>query len=62
MKVKVDKDACIGCGFCASVCPEVFVLNENEKAEATAEPTPGTEDAVQDAISGCPVGAITEDG
>ncbi|MBO4555104.1 MAG: ferredoxin, partial [Clostridia bacterium] len=24
MRAAVDKDLCIGCGFCVSCCPEVF--------------------------------------
>lgn len=61
MKVKVDKDTCIGCGLCVSICPEVFAFGEDDKAEAKAAPSPETESSVQDAVSGCPVGAISED-
>ena len=34
MKAYVDQDTCIGCGLCASVCPEVFEMNDEGKAEA----------------------------
>ena len=33
MKVKVNKDACIGCGACASICPDVFELNDEGLSE-----------------------------
>ena len=28
MKARVDKDTCIGCGLCPSICPEVFELTD----------------------------------
>ena len=36
MKVIVDKDTCIGCGLCCGVCPEVFSMDDEDKAEANA--------------------------
>ena len=37
MKVTVDVDACIGCGVCESVCPDVFKINDEGKAEVLTE-------------------------
>ena len=28
MKVKVNRDACIGCGACAAICPYVFEIDD----------------------------------
>ena len=28
MKVKVNQDACIGCGACAAIAEDVFEINE----------------------------------
>ena len=28
MKVNVNKDACIGCGACAAICPDVFEMDD----------------------------------
>ena len=33
MKISIDKDKCIKCGLCASMCPEVFVLREDGSIE-----------------------------
>ncbi len=57
MQAYVDPDVCIGCGLCASAVPEVFQMNDDGKAEATAE---GADDAVKQAIDDCPVSAIRE--
>ncbi len=64
-KVIVDKNKCIGCGACVGLVDEVFEFGddslaqvknninfENMKEELVEE--------VQDAIEGCPTGAIEE--
>ncbi len=35
MRVTIDRDGCIGCGLCESICPEVFKLDEEGKAYAS---------------------------
>ena len=53
----VDQDSCIGCGVCVEACPEAFRFNADGKSEAYAD---GDDGKVSDAISECPVGAISE--
>lgn len=55
VKLKVDKDACIGCGSCVGAYPESFALDSDGKAECI-KPV----DNAEDAKSNCPVGAISE--
>lgn len=60
MKGRVDKDLCIGCGLCPSICPEIFEMDDDDKAVAKDIEIP--EDIVEsakDAESQCPVDAIT---
>ena len=58
MKYYVNND-CIGCGLCASTCPEVFHLTEQNVAEASDRDTaPENEDAAREAMENCPVSAI----
>lgn len=52
----VDKDLCIGCGNCESMCPEMFRLGPDMKSEVIKET--GACD-VQSVIDACPVGAIS---
>lgn len=59
MKVKVNKDACIGCGACAAICDEVFEINDEGLSEAkTEEVAADLEQQVRDAVDSCPTGAI----
>ena len=40
MKPVVDKDTCIACGLCPSICPECFDMEDDGKAGATVEDVP----------------------
>jgi len=62
LKIHVDQDLCISCGLCISTCEEVFVWNTDEKAGVKiSEITSKQEEAVQEAIDGCPTEAIKKD-
>ncbi len=57
VKIKVDKEKCIGCGLCASQCGKVFALGKDGKAYVKAQKDIP---CVKEAIESCPVGAISE--
>ncbi|MEM5798268.1 MAG: ferredoxin [Candidatus Aenigmatarchaeota archaeon] len=55
-KVEVDKGKCIGCGMCASVCPDIFELKGGKAHVKKAQlDKPGCS---TEAESNCPVRAI----
>ncbi len=59
MKIKVDKNTCIGCGVCVALAPKYFRLGDDGKSEVIKEEVePGDESMVQNAAQSCPVGAI----
>ena len=60
MKAHVDKDTCIGCGLCPSVCPSVFTLEDDGLAVAIPD-TIGASDesSAKEAKESCPVDAIS---
>ena len=60
MKVKVESSACIGCGACQAIAPDVFEINDEGFAEVVKQPTNDNIDDVKDALSGCPTTAISE--
>ena len=56
MTIKIDKEKCIGCGLCASICEQVFEMNKEFKAEVKSQKDLP---CVKDAIESCPVEAIS---
>jgi len=71
-KVTIDKVTCIGCGLCASICPDVFELGEDVKARIVEAHRTFNDDVkaegvvkealsncVKDAESSCPTTSIT---
>ena len=57
MKVKVDKDKCIGCGSCEAVCPDFFEMDDEFKARFK-ENKRKDESCIKEAVDICPVQAI----
>jgi len=57
--VKINKSKCIGCGACASSCPQVFEMGDGAKAHVK---TNAKKDAkcIKEAINNCPVDAISK--
>ena len=52
-KVRVDQSLCIGCGCCAGTYPDDFRIGDSGLAEPVADL------AEEEAVSVCPVGAIS---
>lgn len=60
MKANVDKDTCIACGLCPSICPECFDMESDGKAGVIVDEIPETsQDEVKEAVESCPVNAIS---
>ena len=58
MKVKVDRDLCIGVSNCVVVAPTVFKLDKENKA-VVLEPSSVDDEALLEAAESCPENAIT---
>ncbi|MBR5273045.1 MAG: ferredoxin [Clostridia bacterium] len=59
MKAKVNKDMCISCGICVTVCPEVFAFDDNSLAESIVDEIPKEcLSAAEEARDSCPVSVI----
>ena len=59
MKGFVNKNACIGCGLCEVICPEVFELEDDGKVSASGnEILEILVNSAYEAVEQCPVAAI----
>lgn len=62
MKVKVNKDLCIGCGACQAIADEVFEIGDDGQAFVKVEEVSDEiTEQVLDAVEGCPVNAISKE-
>jgi ferredoxin len=59
MKVRVDKEACVGDETCVSICPEVFKMEDDVATTTMEDVPPDLQDACREAADACPVEAIT---
>lgn len=60
MRAKIDRDGCIGCGLCTSICPEVFRMADDGLAEVYTDPLPASEESnALSASASCPVSVIS---
>jgi len=58
IKIRVDKETCIGDETCVAVCPELFEM-EGDVAAVKMENVPkDLEEKVKEAATSCPVEAI----
>ncbi|MEJ5283496.1 MAG: ferredoxin [Brevinematales bacterium] len=60
MAVKIDQEACIGCGVCEGIYPDLFEMGSDGKAHVKNVSSYDS-GLAQDAASQCPVNAISVD-
>ena len=57
MKVRVDRELCIGVGNCVAIAPTVFELDDENKA-VVADPGSVDKQTLMEAAESCPQDAI----
>lgn len=69
IKIKIDRDECIMCASCEDVCPDIFILDEDDGLAAivekyrkedlaTGEVPDNLEDCAIEGAESCPVEII----
>ena len=61
MKAIIDAELCTGCGLCADISPDVFVMDGDLAVAADQSVPPGAQDDTREAMESCPVEAIEID-
>jgi ferredoxin len=61
MTPKVNQELCIGCGTCEAVCPAVFKVDADGKAQVLPVDFAANAEKIKEAITSCPVQAISEE-
>ena len=56
-KIKIDRDACVGCGSCAAMAPDVFEMDDENKSRIK-DPKAADDATIQSAAQACPANAI----
>jgi ferredoxin len=57
MKVKIDRDLCIGVSNCVAIAPTVFKLDDKNKA-IVLDPSSVDDDTLSEAAESCPENAV----
>jgi ferredoxin len=58
MKAVVNAEACVGCGLCANMCAEVFLMEDDKAIVIGNSIADEMVDSAKEAATSCPVEAI----
>jgi ferredoxin len=59
MKLTVDPNLCVGSGNCEAICPQLFKVVDGISQVQVGTVPEEEESCAQEAVEGCPVGAIS---
>lgn len=59
LKIKIDRDLCIGAATCVAVAPKAFTLDSDAKSIILQTVDEESDEVIIDAARGCPTAAIS---
>lgn len=60
MRVRVDSTKCSGIGLCEMTAPAIFEIGDDGQSQVIEPNPPDSErSAAEEAVSGCPTGALS---
>jgi ferredoxin len=57
----IETNACLGCGVCVDLCPEVFSLIESLGIAVVVNPDGCPRDRIEEAMASCPAHCLNWD-
>lgn len=57
-KIEIDKEACISCGSCAVICPEIFEMGTEDNKAYVKKVEIDEIGCAQEAVDACPTQCI----
>lgn len=58
MELYISENDCIGCGLCADICAETFMMGDDRVAHVAQMPDRDHEECAKEAMLDCPTDAI----
>lgn len=58
MKIRIDKESCVGCGNCVEVCPEVLEMQDDLAVAKITDVPDQLQACCREAADSCPVEAV----
>ncbi|MDO8609474.1 MAG: ferredoxin [bacterium] len=58
LKVRVDRDLCIGAATCIAIAPNTFILDDEAKAIIIDTVAQDSDETIIDSAKACPVAAV----
>lgn len=60
-KIVIDQDECLGCEACVEICPNAFVIDEDEGKAVVKDGADAADECVDEAIASCPAECIRKE-
>lgn len=61
MKIKIDKDCCVGCGSCALIAPNTFKISDEDSKAIVVNSEGDSEEIIDKAIDSCALACISKE-
>ena len=61
MRIGIDREACVGCGRCSGLLPDLIEMDADQRARLLPGAGEGDPQRIVDAVLSCPAGALSRE-